>query len=153
LAKARRGKQSVVGETPNLAARLQALVEAGRGRDRRGHAPVWSAISSSNRDLGAVELKGIAAPVTAWQVLRPSGVASRFGALRGSAVTRLVGHDKEIELPAAALDARPGGDGQVMLVSGRTRPWQVPHHRGAGGALHNPTPHGTSRATFEGGMQ
>jgi len=42
------------------------------------------------RDLGAVDVKGIAAPVPAWQVLQPSGVASRFEALRGLALTPLI---------------------------------------------------------------
>src|SRR5438034_7872774 len=83
-------EQSVVGETPNLAARLQALAE-----------PDAVVIAASTRrlvgdlfevhDLGALEVKGIAVPVPAWQVLRPSTVASRFEALRGSALTKLVG--------------------------------------------------------------
>jgi hypothetical protein len=50
------------------------------------------------RDLGAVEVNGIAGPVPAWQVLQPSVVASRFEALRGSSLTRLVGRDEEIDL-------------------------------------------------------
>jgi hypothetical protein len=45
------------------------------------------------RDLGAIEVKGIAAPVRAWQVLRASGVASRFEALRGSVLTPLIGRN------------------------------------------------------------
>jgi len=61
------------------------------------------------RDLGAVEVKGIAAPVPAWQVLRPSVVASRFEALRGAALTALIGRDEEIDLLAAALGTRQGG--------------------------------------------
>ena len=74
-------EQSVVGETPNLAARLQALAD-----------PSAVVISASTRrlvgdlfeyhNLGAVEVKGIAEPVPAWQVLRPSSVASRFEAMR-----------------------------------------------------------------------
>ncbi len=50
------------------------------------------------RDLGTVEVKGIARPVPAWQVLRPSVVASRFEALRGTALTPLIGRDEEIDL-------------------------------------------------------
>jgi hypothetical protein len=50
------------------------------------------------RDFRAVEVKGLAAPVPAWQVLRPSGVASRFEALRDSALIRLVGRDEETHL-------------------------------------------------------
>ena len=47
---------------------------------------------------GAVEVKGLPVPVPAWQVLRPSVVESRFEALRGSALTPLIGRDKEIDL-------------------------------------------------------
>ena len=78
-------EQSVVGETPNLAARLQALAEP--------HAVVIAAGTRrlvgdlfDYRDLGTVEVKGLAGPVPAWQVLHPSAVESRFEALRGSAM-------------------------------------------------------------------
>ena len=110
-------EQSVVGETPNLAARLQALAE-----------PDAVVIAASTRrlvgdlfeyrDLGAVEVKGIAAPVPAWQVLRPSAVESRFEALRGSALTPLVGRDEEIDLLLRRWARAKAGDGQVVLVSG-----------------------------------
>jgi class 3 adenylate cyclase/predicted ATPase len=110
-------EQSVVGETPNLAARLQALAE-----------PNAVVIAASTRrllgdlfeycDLGTVEVKGIAAPVPAWQVLRPSGVESRFEALRGSALTPLVGRDEEIDLLLRRWERAKGGDGQVVLISG-----------------------------------
>src|SRR5215475_9356166 len=83
-------EQSVVGETPNLAARLQTLagpntvVIAAATRRLVGDLFEY-------RDLGAVEVKGLDAPVQAWQVLRPSIVESRFEALRGSALAPLVG--------------------------------------------------------------
>jgi class 3 adenylate cyclase/predicted ATPase len=110
-------EQSVVGETPNLAARLQALAE-----------PNTVVISANTRrllgglfeyrDLGAVAVKGIAAPVQAWQVLRPSVVASRFEALRGSALTRLIGRDEEIDLLLRRWTRAKAGDGQVVLICG-----------------------------------
>src|SRR5215470_17694194 len=110
-------EQSVVGETPNLAARLQALA-----------APDAVVIATTTRrligdlfeyrDLGAVELKGIAGLVPTWQVLRPSTVASRFEALRGPALTRLVGRDDEIDLLMHRWERAKAGDGQVVLVSG-----------------------------------
>jgi class 3 adenylate cyclase len=110
-------EQSVVGETPNLAARLQAWAE-----------PDAVVIAASTRrlvgnlfeyrDLGSVEVKGIAAPVPAWQVLRPSVVESRFEALRGSALTRLVGRDEEIGLLLRRWARAKAGDGQVVLISG-----------------------------------
>jgi len=110
-------EQSVVGETPNLAARLQALAE-----------PDMVVIAAATRglvgdlfeyrDLGAVEVKGIAGPVPAWQVLRTSAVASRFEALRGSALTALVARDEEIDLLLRRWARAKAGDGQVVLVSG-----------------------------------
>jgi hypothetical protein len=70
------------------------------------------------RDLGAIEVKGIAGPVPAWQVLRPSVVVSRFEALRGSALTPLVGRDDEIDLLLRRWTRAKAGDGQIVLVSG-----------------------------------
>jgi predicted ATPase len=70
------------------------------------------------RDLGAIEVKGIAAPVPAWQVLRPSAVESRFEALRGSALTPLIGRDEEIELLLRRWARAKAGDGQIVLISG-----------------------------------
>src|SRR5215471_5946516 len=90
-------EHDVVGETPNLAARLQALAE-----------PDTVVIGPSTRrlvgdlfeyrDIGVAELKGIVGPVPVWQVLRPSAVASRFEALRGSSLTPLIGRGEEIDL-------------------------------------------------------
>jgi AAA ATPase domain/Adenylate and Guanylate cyclase catalytic domain len=110
-------EQSVVGETPNLAARLQALAEADTVVIAAGTRRLVGDLFEY-RDLGAVEVKGIAAPVPAWQVLRPSVVASRFEALRGSALTRLVGRDEEIELLLRRWARAKSSDGQVVLVSG-----------------------------------
>jgi tetratricopeptide (TPR) repeat protein len=110
-------EQSVVGETPNLASRLQSLA-----------APNAVVIAASTRrlvgdlfeysDLGTVEVKGIDAPVPAWQVVRPSGVESRFEALHGSVLTPLVGRDEELDLLLRRWARAKGGDGQVVLVSG-----------------------------------
>ena len=110
-------EESAVGETLNLAARLQTLAE-----------PNGVVIAASTRrlvgdlfeyrDLGAVEVKGIAGPVPAWQVLRPSGVASRFEALRGAALAPLVGRVEEIELLLRRWARAKAGDGQVVMLSG-----------------------------------
>ena len=110
-------EQSVVGETPNLASRLQALAEPDAvvisGGTRRLVGDLFE-----YRDLGAVEVKGIAAPVPAWQVLRPSVVTSRFEALRGSAMTQLIGRHEEIDLLLRRWAHAKAGDGQVVLISG-----------------------------------
>ncbi len=110
-------EQSVVGETPNLAARLQALAE-----------PDAVVIAASThglvgdlfeyRELTTVELKGIVAPVPAWQVLRPSAVEGRFEALRGAVLSPLVGRDEEIELLLRRWARAKTGDGQMVLVAG-----------------------------------
>ena len=110
-------EQSVVGETPNLAARLQALAEPDAVVIAAGTRRLVGDLFEY-RDLGAVEVKGIAGPVPAWQVLRPSVVASRFEALRGSALTRLVGRDEEIDLLLRRWARAKAGDGQVVLISG-----------------------------------
>jgi len=110
-------ERSVVGETPNLAARLQALAEPNT---------VVVALSTRRlvgelfeyRDLGAVEIKGIGAPVRSWQVLHPSVVPSRFEALRGSTLGALVGRDEEIDLLVRRWALAKSGDGQVVLISG-----------------------------------
>jgi class 3 adenylate cyclase/predicted ATPase len=110
-------EQSVVGETPNLAARLQALAEPGVVVIAAGTRRLVGDLFEY-RDLGAVELKGIAAPVPAWQVLRPSVLASRFEALRGSALTPLVGRHEELDLLLRRWARSKAGEGQVVLVSG-----------------------------------
>jgi class 3 adenylate cyclase/predicted ATPase len=110
-------EQSVVGETPNLAARLQTLAEPNAvviaAGTRRLVGDLFEVL-----DLGTVEVKGIVRPVPAWQVLRLSIVASRFEALRGSALTRLVGRDEEIDLLLRRWARAKAGDGQIVLVSG-----------------------------------
>ena len=110
-------EQSVVGETPNLAARLQTLAAPGTvviaASTRRLVADLFE-----YRNLGTVEVKGIAAPVPAWQALGPSGVASRFEALRGAALSLLIGRDEEVDLLSRRWARAKAGDGQVVLVSG-----------------------------------
>jgi class 3 adenylate cyclase len=110
-------EQAVVGETPNLAARLQGIGE-----------PNTVVIAESTRkllgnlfeleDLGASELKGIADRVRAWAALRPSSVESRFEALHASGLTELVGREEEIELLLRRWSKAKTGEGQVVLLSG-----------------------------------
>jgi class 3 adenylate cyclase len=89
-------EQAVVGETPNLAARLQALAEPGAvviaSSTRRLTGGLFE-----YRDLGAVALKGFAEDVAAWQVLGAGTAESRFEALRAT-TTPLIGRDEEIDL-------------------------------------------------------
>jgi predicted ATPase len=110
-------EQAVVGETPNLAARLQALAEPGAVIIAAGTRRLVGDLFEY-RDLGAAEVKGLAAPVRAWRVLRPSAVASRFEALRGAALSPLVGRDEEIDLLLRRWGRAKAGAGQVVLISG-----------------------------------
>ena len=109
-------EHEVVGETPNLAARLQARAEPGT-----------VVISSSTRgltgglfdyrDLGAAALKGFAETVPAWQVLGASAAESRFEALRAS-TTPLVNRAEEIDLLLRRWERAKAGEGSVVLISG-----------------------------------
>jgi class 3 adenylate cyclase/tetratricopeptide (TPR) repeat protein len=109
-------EQAVVGETPNLAARLQALADPGA-----------VVIASSTRlltgglfeyrDLGTVALKGFAENVPAWQVLGAGTTESRFEALR-TVTTPLIGRDEEIDLLLRRWEQAKRGEGCVVLISG-----------------------------------
>jgi class 3 adenylate cyclase len=110
-------EQAIVGETPNLAARLQGIAE-----------PNSVVIAESTRklvgnlfeleDLGTQDLKGIASPVQAWAALRPSSVESRFEAFHASGLTELVGREEELELLLRRWSKAKTGEGQVVLLSG-----------------------------------
>jgi class 3 adenylate cyclase/predicted ATPase len=110
-------EHDVAGDTPNLAARLQTLAEPNTVVIAAGTHRLLGALFEY-RELGAVEVKGVAAPVLAWQVLRASAVASRFEALRGSALTPLVGREEEIDLLSRRWALAKTGAGQVVLISG-----------------------------------
>src|SRR5262249_61880985 len=107
-------EQSVVGETPNLAARLQALAAPNAVVIAAGTRRLLGDLFEY-RDLGALEVKGIAAPVPAWQVLGPSIVASRFEALRGPVLSPLIGRDEGIDLLLARW-ARPAADEDRVVL-------------------------------------
>jgi class 3 adenylate cyclase/tetratricopeptide (TPR) repeat protein len=109
-------EQAVVGETPNLAARLQTLAEPSRvviaSSTRRLTGGLFE-----YRDLGAVALKGFADHVQTWQVLAASAAESRFEALRAT-TTPLLGRDEEIEIVMRRWAHAKRGDGAVVLISG-----------------------------------
>jgi len=110
-------ERGVVGETPNLAARLQAMAQPNTVLiDEMTRRLVGDLFEY--RDLGAVEVRGIAEPVPVFEVLRPSAVESRFEALRAAALSPLVGRDEEIELLSSRWARAKAGDGQVVLISG-----------------------------------
>ena len=110
-------ERGIVGETPNLAARLQAIAE-----------PDTLVIAESTRtllgnlfelqDLGTTYLKGIDGPVQAWTALQASSVDSRFEALHAGDLASLVGREEESELLLRRWSKAKTGEGQVVLLSG-----------------------------------
>ena len=110
-------EQAIVGETPNLAARLQGIAE-----------PNTLVIAESTRkllgnlfeleDLGPKELKGISGSVRAFAALRPASIEGRFEAFHGSGLIDLVGRDEELELLQRRWSRAKNGEGQVVLLSG-----------------------------------
>ena len=110
-------EQAVVGETPNLAARLQSFADPGAVVVARSTRELIGNLFEC-RDLGTVELKGFAENVQAWEVLHPGVVHSRFEALRSTTLTPLVGRDEEIELILRRWQQAKDGNGRVVLLSG-----------------------------------
>jgi class 3 adenylate cyclase/predicted ATPase len=109
-------EQAVVGETPNLAARLQALAEPGAVVIAAGTRQLTGGLFEY-RDLGSVAVRGFADNMPAWQVLGIGAAESRFEALR-TTITALVGREDEIELLMRRWHQAKGGDGCVVLISG-----------------------------------
>jgi len=110
-------ERGIVGETPNLAARLQALAEP----DAVVIEPQTRLLLGNlfeYRDLGKAQVKGFAQPVHAYRVVGLSAVDSRFEALHATDLTPLVGRDEEIELLLRRWERAKSGSGQVVLISG-----------------------------------
>jgi class 3 adenylate cyclase/predicted ATPase len=111
-------EQAVIGETPNLAARLQSVAE-----------PDAVVISGNTyrllgqlfeyRALGSVAVKGFKEPVSVWQVIGVSAVDNRFEALR-AITTPLVGRDEEIDLLMRRWEQAKAGEGCIVLVAGES---------------------------------
>jgi class 3 adenylate cyclase/tetratricopeptide (TPR) repeat protein len=108
---------TAIGETPNRAARLQALA-----------APDTAVIDAMTRqmigrlfevrDLGAQDLAGLTGPVPAWAVLGESGMLSRFEALHGFSLTPFIGRDEELGLLLRQWREAKSGHGKAVLISG-----------------------------------
>src|SRR5262249_15152292 len=110
-------ERGVVGETPNLAARLQEMAPANAvlvaERTRRLVGDLFD-----YRDLGALTVKGMAEPVPCWQVLSESTIDNRFEALRSATLTPLTGRDEEVGLLLRRWAWAKDGEGQIVLISG-----------------------------------
>src|SRR6266567_4185084 len=109
-------EQAVIGETPNLAARLQGLAEPNTvviaDNTRRLLGGLFD-----YRDLGTLPIAGIDYPVHVWRVVSASLVGSRFEALR-AASTPLIGREEEIALLTRRWERATAGDGSVVLIVG-----------------------------------
>ena len=90
-------ERGVVGETPNLAARLQGIAEPNTVVIAEGTRRLLGNLFEL-QDLRPKNLKGIAAPTRAWVASRASSVESRFEALHATGLTALVGREEELEL-------------------------------------------------------
>src|SRR6201993_230677 len=111
-------ERGIVGETPNLAARLQGTAE-----------PNTVVVAESTRkllgnlfeleDLGAKDLKGIAGPVRAWAALRESSAEGRFEAMHETGLTTLVGRQEELELLLRRWSQAKTAEGQAVLLPAR----------------------------------
>ncbi|HET6521517.1 MAG TPA: AAA family ATPase, partial [Geminicoccaceae bacterium] len=110
-------ERAIVGETPNLAARLQALADpnsvviAPRTRQLLGGLFELA-------DLGTHHPKGFPRPLRVWQVLGESAAESRFDARHGGSTTALVGREHEIALLLDRWERAKEREGQVVLLSG-----------------------------------
>jgi len=110
-------KEAVIGETPNLAARLQSLANTGKivigvyTRSLLGTA-------FELEDIGSFELKGFDEPVPAWRVVREAEVESRFEAAHGRNLTDLIGREHERGLIRSGWAHAVSGEGRVMMLSG-----------------------------------
>jgi class 3 adenylate cyclase/tetratricopeptide (TPR) repeat protein len=110
-------ERAVVGETPNLAARLQAAAEPGQVliglSTRRLVGEVFDLA-----ECPPLLLKGFEDPIRAWQVLREREIASRFERQRASALTPFVGRDTEVAMLLDRWSLAADGEGQVVLLTG-----------------------------------
>lgn len=110
-------EHAVIGDAPNLAARLQSLAEPDAvivaASTRRLIGNVFQF-----RSLGRQTLKGIAQPVEAWAVAGPSNFESRFEAAHSEQLIGFVGRENECALLLERLSIGWRGEGQIVLISG-----------------------------------
>src|SRR6202049_2623040 len=110
-------EQAIVGDTPNLAARLQGIAETNSGVIAESTRRLVGSLFEFD-DLGLQELKGISGPLRAWAALRPASVEGRFEAMHTSGLTDLVGREEELDLLLRRWSRAKRGEGQGVLLSG-----------------------------------
>jgi class 3 adenylate cyclase/predicted ATPase len=110
-------EQAIVGDTPNLAARLQGVAEPNSVVVAEGTRKLVGSLFELE-DLGPQDLKGISGPTRAWRALRPASVEGRFEAMHTSGLTDLVGREEELDLLLRRWSKAKSGEGQLVLLSG-----------------------------------
>ncbi|MCK1639089.1 AAA family ATPase [Bradyrhizobium sp. 157] len=110
-------EEAVVGDTPNLAARLQAVAGSGEvvvaEQTRRLLGGLFEL-----EDLGPCELRGFGKPINAWRIVRTGAAESRFEALHTAGLNPLVGREQELGLLLERWHLAKNGEGQAMLLAG-----------------------------------
>jgi class 3 adenylate cyclase len=110
-------EQALLGEAVDLSGRLSAVARAGAvAIDQTTRRLIGDLFAC--RDLGLVEVAGIAAAVPGWEVLQRRTVESRFAALRSGTLTPLVGREEEVELLHRRWRQAKDGEERVVLISG-----------------------------------
>ncbi|MFY9756957.1 MAG: adenylate/guanylate cyclase domain-containing protein, partial [Pseudolabrys sp.] len=106
-----------VGETPNMAARLQTIAANNTVLISESTKRLVSA-AFKLQDLGLQELKGVTEPQRVYRVLAAKNIASRFEAAHTGHLTPLVGRSSELRLLLDRWQKVKEGDGQVIILSG-----------------------------------
>jgi class 3 adenylate cyclase/predicted ATPase len=110
-------ERGIVGETPNLAARLQGIAQPNRVVIAEGTRKLLGNLFEL-QDPGPLDLKGVAGPLRAWAVLRAGFAESHFEAMHAAGLTALVGREEECELLLRRWAKAKNSEGQVVLLSG-----------------------------------
>ena len=108
---------AVIGETPNLAARLQSLADPGSVMiSDETHELVGGVFEY--RSIGQKHVAGFPKPVSVWRVLHEVRASNRFDLLRGQRMTDLVGRREETDLLRRRWASAQSGKGSVVVISG-----------------------------------
>ena len=110
-------EQVVIGETPNLAARLQAIAEPNSVVVADGTRQLLGRLFDLE-DLGLRFLKGISNPIPSWRVVGELAAESRFEAGQAQRGTGFFGREREVDLLMDRWVKAQNGEGQVILLSG-----------------------------------
>ncbi|WP_189343788.1 MULTISPECIES: adenylate/guanylate cyclase domain-containing protein [unclassified Mesorhizobium] len=110
-------EEAVVGDTPNLAARLQGLAQPGCVVVSESTRKLLGGVFAVEK-LSSIELKGISAPVSPFLVVGERAVETRYEARASSAPQIMIGRDLELRLALERWGQAKRGEGQLVLLSG-----------------------------------